>query len=104
MALTVTAGDLEALRFCESDEARSIVQNIAVILTTAKGTAPGDREFGVDMSFLDLPLPVAKVRMIAAVREAVETFEPRVRVTGVTFDQRGEAEGRLVPRVEVEPA
>ena len=40
MALTVTAGDLEALRFCESDEARSIVQNIAVILTTAKGTAP----------------------------------------------------------------
>ena len=59
MALTVTAGDLEALRFCESDEARSIVQNIAVILTTAKGTAPGDREFGVDMSFLDLPLPVA---------------------------------------------
>ena len=59
MALTVTAGDLEALRFCESDEARSIVQNIAVILTTTKGTAPGDREFGVDMSFLDLPLPVA---------------------------------------------
>lgn len=104
MALTVTAGDLEALRFCESDEARSIVQNIAVILTTAKGTAPGDREFGVDMSFLDLPLPAAKVRLIAAVREAVETFEPRVRVTGVTFDQRGEAEGRLVPRVEVEPA
>ena len=51
-----------------------------------------------------LPLPVAQVRMIAAVREAVETFEPRVRVTGVTFDQRGEAEGRLVPRVEVEPA
>ena len=98
MALTVTAGDLEALRFCESDEARSIVQNIAVILTTAKGTAPGDREFGVDMSFLDLPLPVAQVRMIAAVRE------PRVRVTGVTFDRRGEAEGRLVPRVEVEPA
>ena len=72
MALTVTAGDLEALRFCESDEARSIVQNIAVILTTAKGTAPGDREFGVDMSFLDLPLPVAQVRMIAAVREAGE--------------------------------
>ena len=104
MALTVTAGDLEALRFCESDEARSIVQNIAVIVATAKGTAPGDREFGVDMSFLDLPLPVAKVRMIAAVREAVETFEPRVRVVGVTFDRGGEAEGRLVPRVEVEPA
>lgn len=57
MALTVSAGDLEALRFCESDEAKSIVQNIAVILATAKGTAPGEREFGVDMSFLDLPLP-----------------------------------------------
>ena len=104
MALTVSAGDMEALRFCESDEARSIVQNIAVILATAKGTAPGDRAFGVDMSFLDMPLPAAKVRMIAAVREAVETFEPRVRVVGVTFDSRGEAEGRLAPRVEVEPA
>ena len=42
--------------------------------------------------------------MIAAVREAVDAFEPRVRVTGVTFDRRGEAEDRLVPRVEVEPA
>lgn len=104
MSWTVTAGEDSRLRLCETQERRAILQNVGMILRTAKGTVPGRRDFGVDTDFLDLPLPVAKVRMIGAVREAVETWEPRVRVAGVRFDSGAEAEGTLRPIVEVELA
>ena len=40
--------------------------------------------------------------MYAEIREAVERFEPRVRVTGVHYDDMGTIEGVLNPTVEVE--
>lgn len=101
MRYTVSAAEQTAYRLNETDTARSVLQNIALILSTRKGTVPMYRDFGVDMDFLDLPRPVAEVRMVAEIREAVETWEPRATVKDVRFLDGG-GDGVLVPVVEVE--
>ena len=102
MRYTVSPSDMGKLQFNMTDTARSVLQNVAIILATPKGTVPMYRDFGVDMSFLDLPIPAAKVRLISEIREAVETWEPRVAVTGVRFSESDADKGILVPLVEVE--
>jgi len=102
MTYTVTATDLTAIQLNEQELVNSVLQNIAVILSTRKGTIPLYRDFGLSMEFLDKPMPVAKVMMVSEVREAVERWEPRATVVGVTFSEDVTDPGRLVPTVEVE--
>ena len=102
MSYMVTATDLTAIRFNEQDLVNSVLQNIAVILSTQKGSIPLYRDFGLNMEFLDKPMPVAKVMMIAEVREAIERWEPRATVVGVSFAEDISEPGLLIPTVEVE--
>lgn len=102
MTYTVTALDAGKIELNVTETTKAVLQNVAVILATTKGTVPLYRDFGVDHSFLDLPIPAAKVRMIAQVREAVETWEPRATVTAVRFSDEAAAKGVLAPMVEVE--
>ena len=102
MSYTVTATDLTAIRFNEQELVNSVLQNIAIILSTRKGSIPLYRDFGLNMDFLDKPMPVAKVMMIAEVREAIERWEPRATVTDVSFTEDAAVPGRLIPTVEVE--
>ena len=102
MRYTVSAASTGTLRFNETDRVASILQNITMILSTRKGSVPLYRDFGLPMDFVDRPAPVARVMMISAVREAVEDWEPRATVLGVTFDQSAEQAGKLIPVVEVE--
>jgi len=99
---TISAASKGSLRLNETDRVSSVLQNIAMILSTRKGSVPLYRDFGLPMDFVDKPVQAARVMMIAAVREAVEEWEPRATVLGVTFDQGAEQAGKLVPVVEVE--
>ena len=102
MTYTVSASDAVKLQFNETDTVRSVLQNVALILATTKGTVKLYRDFGISREFLDLPMPAAKVRMISEIREAVDTWEPRATVTGVRFSEADAENGILVPIVEVE--
>ena len=102
MSYTVSATDLGKLRFNETDTVNSVLQNIAVILSTPKGTVPQYRDFGLDMSFVDKPMPVAEVLMIAPVREAIHRWEPRATVLNVIPRMDPSQPGTLIPTVEVE--
>lgn len=102
MIRKVSSTDLGRLRLKETDTVSSVLQNIAVILATRKGSIPFYREFGLDNSFVDKPMPVAKVLMVAPVREAVETWEPRATVLNVDFKEDPSNPGAIIPTVEVE--
>lgn len=80
-----------------------ILQNVRLILTTPRGSLMGDRGFGVDAAFLDAPTPKAKAAYMTSVVEAVERYEPRARVTAVTWrpDTAAAGEGRLVPVISL---
>lgn len=102
MSYKVNATDLTNIRFNEADTLSSVLQNIAVILSTPKGSVPQYREFGLSAVFLDKPMPVAKMMMIAEVREAIERWEPRAQYVSIEFTESITEPGTLWPTVEVE--
>ena len=101
MTYKVTAADLNGLHLNVTDTVASVVQNIAVLLATRKGDVPLYRDFGLSQTFVDKPMPVARVLLHADVKESVEQYEPRVGVVDVTFQEDRSAPGRLIPTVEV---
>lgn len=86
----------------ETDTVASVIQNIRIILSTRQGTVPHYREFGLPMNFLDKPANVAQTMMISEITEAIQQFEPRALVVGITFETDANDPGRLIPAVEVE--
>lgn len=101
MRYTVTSGEDYRLTLCENDTVKSILQNLSVLFATAKGTVPMYRNFGLSQAFVDKPLAVARVMLLAEVTEAVDTFEPRAKVVGATLAIDG-LTGKTVIKVEVE--
>ena len=99
MSYFISAADNSGLSLNETNTVSSVLQNVALILSTPKGSVPMYREFGVDQEFLDLPGPAAQVRMVAPIREAVERWEPRAIVKNIAFTIK---QGHLIPCVEVE--
>lgn len=87
------------IQFSPGNELEEIVQNVRTILSTPKGSVPLDREFGIDLSYLDSPTPVAEAKLTTEIIVAVKRYEPRVSVTAVSFT--GDLNGKLKPVVEV---
>ena len=102
MSYYVSATDLGNIRLNELETVNSVLQNIALILATPKGSVPFYRDFGISDEFIDKPMPVAKAMMIGEVREAIETWEPRARVARVLFSEDALEPGTSRPTVEVE--
>jgi phage baseplate assembly protein W len=98
----ISPNDPGKITLNENDAVASILQNLAVLLSTRQGTVPLYRGFGLPMLFVDKPMPVAKVMMIAEIEEAVRLYEPRASVVGVTFEADKNIPGRLIPTMEVE--
>jgi hypothetical protein len=57
-----------------------IAQNVRMILSTRKGSLPLDRDFGIDWSIIDAPVPHALARLKLDIVKQIEKYEPRVRV------------------------
>lgn len=102
MSYTVRATDLKNIRFAEADTVNSVLQNIAVILSTPKGSVPQYREFGLDWSYLDRPMPIAKVLMLPEVKEAIERWEPRATFVDISLTEDPLKPGTLFPAVVIE--
>ena len=82
--------------------AEEILQNVAVILSTPKGSVPLDREFGVSWMFVDSPTLRALAELRVEALEQVERYEPRVRVLEVSFTADTSQPGKVVPKVTVD--
>jgi Phage baseplate assembly protein W len=74
-----------------------IIRNIEVLFTTPAGTVPFDRNFGIDMSFLDMPIEQAKAKITMEYIKKVKKYEPRAKINQVTFTNDA-ANGVLIPK------
>lgn len=102
MSISINASDLHKICLGEKDMIHSVIQNIALILSAPKGSVPFHREFGLDWSALDKPMPIAKSLLIPEIREAIETWKPRATFVSVSFEENASKPGVLIPTVEVE--
>lgn len=77
-------------------------RQMALLLSTREGTMPLDREFGLNMDFMDMPPETAKSLYTAEVTRKVAKFIPAVRVKEITWE-RTEG-GQLKPKVVITSA
>lgn len=101
--MTYSVDLLSSVNFSPESETEEILQNVRTILATSVGSVPLERDFGLNWEHLDKPYPVARSLMTAAIVEAIETYEPRVSVDSVSFDNDAEdaMDGLLRPRVAI---
>lgn len=78
---------------------RSLDRQLALLLSTREGSIPLDREFGLDLNFVDKPTAAVKSLYTAEVTKKVAKFIPSVRVLEVVWT--GTAEGQLKPKVVI---
>lgn len=83
----------------ETDAASSVIQNVALLLNTKKGTIPMYRDFGLPMGFVDKPINVAETIATLEIAEALEKFEPRASLKDLRF--KSSKDGRMSIQLEV---
>lgn len=69
-----------------STELEEISQNILMIILTPKYSVPLDRAFGIDYTLLDAPINNSQALMTAEIVQAINTFEPRAKVTEIIYN------------------
>lgn len=100
MTYTVKVNTGVKIKIAPESLIEEVLQNVAMILSTTKNTAPLARDVGLPARFVDKPIPVAEAILIAEVLDAIEKHEPRAEVEGVSFE-RDESTGKVIPRLEV---
>ena len=91
------------LEYTFSDNLRAkLDRQLALLLSTPEGAMPLDREFGINMDFLDLPPEVAKSIYTAEVTKKIPQFIPAVRVQEITWTWN--SKGKISPKVVITSA
>ena len=101
MTHSVTANESIKINLAPATLVEEVLQNVSMITSTIKATAPLYRDFGLSARFLDRPTPAAKAMLIAELFDAMEEYEPRAEILNVSFEE-DERTGKVVPRLEVE--
>ena len=84
----------------ETEEKNHIAACLRVLYSTPIGSAALDRAFGLDWSFLDLPIPAARVQMERELIQKTQKYEPRVKVREVQWVFDG-IDGIAKPKVVI---
>ena len=85
-----------------SDKLAELDRKLALLYSTREGTMPLDREFGINMDFVDMPPEVAKSLYTAEITKKTAQFIPEVRVQSVEWTHGGE--GQFFPKVVITSA
>lgn len=102
MAKYIISSDSEALDLNQSDPNKSVLQNISMLLKTKRGTVPLDRDFGLEMEFMDMPIDAAETIAYAEITEAVEEYEPRATISDITMEAGADGKAKLIVEVNIE--
>lgn len=85
----------------EGDEALAeILEGIQFLCNTVEGTYPMNRDFGISAKILDRPSPAAEQLLSIELKDKIEKFEPRVKVTDITFSHANDGMA-LCPQISV---
>lgn len=76
-------------------------QEMYVLCSTAIAEVPLYREFGLDKTYLSMPMSIAQTLVVSAIAEAARDFMPDLRVDQIYFRQDAETPEHMISRIEV---
>ena len=91
-----------SLSLCENNTVKSILQNIALLISTKKGTVPMYRNFGLPMNFIGRPFLAAETIAAQEISDAISTFEKRATLHNVKLEGDISEFGKIKITVEVD--
>lgn len=98
--LDITA-ELDRVDFAPASTTLEILQNVRTILTTARGSVPMDRDFGIDAEVVSMPIATAQAKLTADIIATVMKYEPRAKVKKIIYEGDEES-GQIRPTVRIE--
>ena len=78
---------------------QELARQVALLLSTREGSIPLDREYGLNLNFVDRPAAAVKALYTAEVTKKIAKFIPAVRVQEVRW--LPPEEGGLRPKVVI---
>lgn len=102
MNYTINSADNYTLTLVQTKETASILQNIALLLNTKRGTMPMYRDFGLPMEFVDKPIDVAETLAYLEISDAIEKFEPRATLKDVTLNKNSSGQMHITVEVSID--
>lgn len=81
-----------------------IVEQINLLLATPVGTVVFDRDFGIDMSFIDMPVNLARTMAAAELAKKIKKYIPGFILKEIKEENSQWENGQVVLKVVVELA
>lgn len=86
---------------CENEKCMDILRCLNVLYGSRIGSLALDREFGIDWSFVDMPIETAKAMLEAELIKKTRKYESRAKIKKVIWN--GDAvNGLLIPKVVID--
>lgn len=96
---SIFTAQLGDVNFAPATIYEEIAQNVKTICTTPKYSVPLDREFGIDMNFVDKPQNKAMAIIQSEIIQAVRKYEPRCKIVNVNY--KGSYDGNLDAEIRI---
>lgn len=87
--------------YLNATELQTMQRNLDLLYSTAAGTCPGDRSFGLDQTFESFPTNVAQNLFALEVIEKTEIYEPNAEIVDIEYTTA--ADGNLTPHITIGP-
>jgi len=85
--------------YLNATELEEMKRNLDLLYSTAEGTCPGDRKFGLDQTFESYPTNVAQNLFALEVIEKTEIYEDKAEVLSIEYTQA--EDGNLTPKIVI---
>ena len=99
--LDIDPGVIEIECAHKTDVWQDVLRCLRVLYGSEVGSLALDRDFGIDWSFLDQPILIARAMLESELIQKTRRYETRANITEVTWS--GDAmQGQMIPKVVVE--
>ena len=98
---TIFGIDIRHINWFPESVIEEILQNVAVLITTVRGSVVLDRNLGLSATFIDEPAQRSMAMASIFLLETIREYEPRVDVQLIDFvpNPNDAMDGRFYPRV-----
>lgn len=97
--MNIDLNDITVTFDYQSDEVYDIKRCLETLYQTPEGSCPLDREFGINVDFVGMPMDVAKNLFAVEITDKTDRYEPRAMIREINFNI--DSDGRLKTEVVI---